>query len=681
MLLNGLANSLLSARVYYASKNGCVLDGVTDDTAAIQRMLNVAQLWPIHVILDGNTSVTHDNSGGITGAWGCLRMYTDTALENWGTMTMAADTNAPMLINANPTGGTITDQNITLIGGTYDHNAVLRWLNPDHSLFEYDVTQAHDVTVNGVNRWVRAMIFYGVKNLTIKGISITNNATFALNLVNVFDVNIDGCSIGTPQWPQPLDPFWASIGFENTLNSNTDGIHLNGPFARIHVSNCTLWGGDDPLALNVDDGNYDDTMGTPASFSPNVIIYGDGSEVQVESCNVWGGSFPRVLSGVSAIDNIEFSNNISHSGAINIAAFGCGRGNIGSLVFRNHKFDELSDQGGISLLLIQDYVRSLVLQGSVRSPISGSLNSSVMPISPNGFIENLILDLELMEDKYQNANCIISSQGHIENAQLRVLWKTPTGGFRSTDSIIKTMGNGSFGCVRLSPDSIGPALVGSGCNVADAATSFSGRLTQPASTTYADTTFSGSTGVDVRTIKPVYGNFLYCFNGAVTLDSSNRAVVTSADSSHIPTIQQNGGYPNVKTTVVGQFTTGNQISVLARASLVGYNDSTINKLTFVRVDVNATTVTISQQVCPGTNSEAAVITTLGTGSVSLTAGVNLTGVITTKGNQVSVQVNGGTTIGPFTITNADCLTNTGVGLSVNTGGTAKYTSLKVEAAP
>lgn len=214
-----------SGRVVYASQTGAKLDsnvctgGGTDDTRVLQAVLDQApKLGGLRLVVDGAALIRG------------LRVHANTSIEcpdaSCGFF-LAPQTNGPILKNAHPVmKGSRADRHITLLGGTYNQDCR---------------NQEHHVQRDGKEAWVFGLEFYGVEDLTIRGITIRNQRTFAMLMANWYRVTIDDVTIDLP---------------DRMHGQNQDGLHFWGPGQFLTIRNIAGTAGDDFLALAPDEVDH-----------------------------------------------------------------------------------------------------------------------------------------------------------------------------------------------------------------------------------------------------------------------------------------------------------------------------------------------------------------------------------------------------------------------------------------
>ena len=204
--------------------------GGTDDTAALQAVLDEAkdEAVGIRLIMDGAALV----SG--------LQVYSDTTIEclNRDCGFFQIDrSNRAIVTNGNWRDGwdnkTILDRNISLIGGTYNQNC----LHQEHNA-PYDGYIFMDSGEN--TRWVYALEFYGVENLTMRDMAVVDFRTFAVTVGCFRNVTIEDVWLDLPN---------------RMYAQNQDGFHFWGPGQFLTVRNVGGKVGDDFMNLGPDEAD------------------------------------------------------------------------------------------------------------------------------------------------------------------------------------------------------------------------------------------------------------------------------------------------------------------------------------------------------------------------------------------------------------------------------------------
>ena len=299
----------MPTKVIYASQTEAKLDsnvitgGGTDDTQALQKILDLAhEHGGVHLIMDGAALITG------------LVLHSNTTIECLNRACgfyLAGHANRSLIINANPTTEEIVDQNISLLGGTYNHNC----LHQAHHLPE-------GVHYSKEDALVVAIAFFGVENLLVRDVTLRNQRSFAFLITN-----------------------WQKVTMENIFleltdflhGENQDGIHVQGPGRFLVLKNIQGTTGDDFIALNADEEH----LGEKNFFHPCATM-GPISDVVVDTVMVNDAAqILRVLSRNSAVDRITVRNVSGNyrSFGFYLSAWdyrGKGhRGDFGSMLFEN----------------------------------------------------------------------------------------------------------------------------------------------------------------------------------------------------------------------------------------------------------------------------------------------------------------------------------------------------------
>lgn len=207
--------------------------GGTDDTDALQQVLDLAKdkSQGVHLIMDGAALVRG------------LRVYSNTTIECRSSACgfyLADHSDCPVIQNGNlrKEGQEIVDENITLLGGTYNQNCA----HQVHSI-AYDDDRGFypswnlpgfppsiDAVVN--HQWV------GVRRLTLRDVIIRDQRTYAMTLCNWEHVVIENMEIQLPG---------------RVHGQNQDGIHVFGPGRFLTIRNVSGCTSDDFIALAPDE--------------------------------------------------------------------------------------------------------------------------------------------------------------------------------------------------------------------------------------------------------------------------------------------------------------------------------------------------------------------------------------------------------------------------------------------
>ena len=205
----------LYASDYAKMDSNVILGGGTDDTEAIQAVLDKALEWGrLHLIVDGAALVKG------------LKVHSNTTIECMDKSCgfyLADHSDCAVLTNSNHTYNEIKTKNVTLIGGTYNHNCLhqahdVPSTNPDEACINMPEMYRQDET----RHWTIALEFIGVENLTVRDLVVRDQRTFAFTVGNFRHVYIE------------------NVFFEldnEILSGNQDGFHFWGPGQFLTVRN------------------------------------------------------------------------------------------------------------------------------------------------------------------------------------------------------------------------------------------------------------------------------------------------------------------------------------------------------------------------------------------------------------------------------------------------------------
>lgn len=226
----------MATRVVIASQAGVKLDsnvfsgGGTPDTECIQAILDTAKESPLYFVMDGAALVS-----GIV-------VHPNTTIycpdRNCGFFQMA-NSNRPLVTNANWSHADRKDKDITLDGGTYNQNC-REQVHDLSSIGQAPLRSSCDATDLEMD-WVMNMVFIGVERLTLKNLAIRDQRTFGLLCRNFKHVLMEDIAIELP----------------NKMHAeNQDGLHFWGPGQYLtlrHIHGCS---GDDFIALAPDEHDF-----------------------------------------------------------------------------------------------------------------------------------------------------------------------------------------------------------------------------------------------------------------------------------------------------------------------------------------------------------------------------------------------------------------------------------------
>ncbi|MCL1792587.1 MAG: hypothetical protein FWG34_01830 [Oscillospiraceae bacterium] len=253
-------------RLFYASRCGATLNsdvyggGGDDDTEILQSILDkAAVLGRVHLVLDGAARISKS-----------LKIHSNTTIEcpdkSCG-LFLSGGSNSSLVRNANFASGEseIADRNITLRGGVYNHNS-------PGQLHHREEKSEHQF----ISNWVFAMELYGVEHVLLQDVTIANQRTFAMLMMNFKYVAMENIHIDRRE----------RMDFQNQ-----DGLHFWGPGRFLTLRNIYGNVGDDFIALAPDEHDLKSSI-------EDVLIDGIHLEeadqgIRMLSCG--GGRLDRVV--------------------------------------------------------------------------------------------------------------------------------------------------------------------------------------------------------------------------------------------------------------------------------------------------------------------------------------------------------------------------------------------------
>lgn len=225
-------NTTIYASDYLKLDSDVYTGGGTDETELLQSLLDKATEWgQLRFVMDGAALV----SG--------LKVHSNTTIEcmNKGCGFYLKDgSNCAIVTNYNASYDEIKTRNITLIGGTYNHNC----LHQEHHI-NYVEENDDGVEVNA-STWTIAIEFYGIENLNVRDLTVCDQRTFAFTIGNFRHVNVENTYIELmneiPEGNQDGFHFWGPGQFLTMRNigGKTEDDFMNiGPDERDGVSSIT----------------------------------------------------------------------------------------------------------------------------------------------------------------------------------------------------------------------------------------------------------------------------------------------------------------------------------------------------------------------------------------------------------------------------------------------------------
>lgn len=205
--------------------------GGTDVTDQLQAILDMAESeGGLHLILDGAALV----SG--------LKLHSNTVIEcphkDCG-LYLKDNANRPLLRNADWSFQKRNTRNISVIGGTYNHNCAHQkhHVSPEEFAWPKDFAPSEGIE-EAYMHFVCLFEFYGVENFLIRDVVFRDQRSYTLTLGNFKNAIIENAAIEmvTQVWP-----------------SNQDGFHFFGPGQLLTMKNVRGKTGDDFINIAPDE--------------------------------------------------------------------------------------------------------------------------------------------------------------------------------------------------------------------------------------------------------------------------------------------------------------------------------------------------------------------------------------------------------------------------------------------
>jgi polygalacturonase len=284
------SNSGTGARIYNVRDYGAKGDGVALDTAALQAAIDACHkdeggtvLLPAGTFLTGtlelksNVTLHLSAAAKILGAADGKQYHAAEAIPLTGEWTIG-DGNVALIFAANA-------ENIAIEGqGTIDGQG---------AQFRPPTRGAQPPAGLTGNRRPHHLLFYQVRNLTVRDIFLSNGAYHSVRVAVCSRVKMDGVRI------------------HNRVNHNNDGFHFISS-QYVHVSNCDVQCQDDACALF---GSCKFVTVTNCSFSTRWSVFrfggGEAENITVSNCLIYDtfGCPIKLRCGPgSRYENMSFSN-------------------------------------------------------------------------------------------------------------------------------------------------------------------------------------------------------------------------------------------------------------------------------------------------------------------------------------------------------------------------------------
>ena len=238
-------------------------DGVADDTAAIQALLDSRRALVRLPAPSKHYLISKP-----------LRIYSNQTLQldRFAVIRLKDGSDCLMITNDDHERG---NENVALVGGVWDMH------NEGQSLCEYQKTRIWKGTYDPASYLGVLMRFNRVKRLTLRGLTLKDPVTFSTQLGNLTEFTIE------------------DITFDHNLKrTNMDGIHIHGNSRHGRITNLKGATNDDLIALNADDGGiYEMSRGPIEDVAVDGIWATDGYTAV------------RLLSAGSPIRRVRLANS------------------------------------------------------------------------------------------------------------------------------------------------------------------------------------------------------------------------------------------------------------------------------------------------------------------------------------------------------------------------------------
>ncbi|TLS53905.1 hypothetical protein FE782_00675 [Paenibacillus antri] len=386
--------------------------GGTNVTRQLQEVLDRAKSdGGVHLVMDGvalvSGLVVHSNT-----TIECLTKDCGFFLDD--------QSNCSIVINADRDKKSIKTRCISLLGGTYNHNAKNQLHHVPTDQRDLVFGSPGDLEyVDG--RMVMALEFYGVEYLTIKDITIRDQRSWAAVICNWRHVVVENVHIDLQ---------------EHMPGQNQDGLHFWGPGRFLTIKNLSGRTGDDILALapdeldresDITDVEVDGVYMDDADQGIRLLSRAKGRLDRVTIRNVYGtyksfgfyinpwfsdgyGSFGNIL-----IENVDLRQSEPNYHYTNPFLFRIG-GNIECLTLKNIRHHYPSDDRPIAEIGIPfvdkkkniekahgQHMNTIIIDGLTILE-EGSATANAEYIKVVGAVDNLVLK-NVMAVRKNDAPC------------------------------------------------------------------------------------------------------------------------------------------------------------------------------------------------------------------------------------------------------------------------------------
>ena len=425
-------SAIVKASEVGASLNSnLAMGGGHDDTLILQNVLDRAKSGhAVQLIIDGPALV----SG--------LNVYGHTTIEctAGAGLYLKDNANRAILRNGNRSRGKILDTNIVIRGCLLNGNRDNQRIGGPMTLGRYSPLEEDEKTPQS------GIQFFGVQHLALEDLSLIHIRSFGIWIANAKYIHLDKISVDTGLPPYPYAGSLAEQQAYVNKGVNDDGIHFNGPIQYLLAERLKLRTIDDALALNANDGSYDD-MTLKDELGPYV---GQGPITDVTIRDVTfmeSHEGIRLLSRDQKIDRVLFENlkGSVQERVVLLSHFVTTQhtGDYGSLTFKNVAVKPIA---GPEYLETYPWLRDFFLKGpnhwdvvedakrpifSLNSPIKNLVLTNVFVkvvdkrplvwVGPDAAINNFSADIDV-DDPAGNA-IPVELVGHVKHFDFHLNWR------------------------------------------------------------------------------------------------------------------------------------------------------------------------------------------------------------------------------------------------------------------
>jgi hypothetical protein len=404
--------------------------GGTDDTAALQKLLDVAKAGrAVHLVIDGPALV----SG--------LNVYGRTNIEctAGGGFYLKDNSDRALLRNAHRSRGAVSDEHIVLRGCFLNGNrsGQRRTFGPP-----FGDRQEADGTLKST------LQLYGVNHLTVERVFLWNCRVFCAQVANAKFIAIRDFTADAnfPPYPETANSAAQREYLDAIPRSFIDGLHFHGPIQYLTMDGLKLRTEDDAISLTANEFKDDITIDNP--LGPYV---GQGPITDVIISNVIlmdALQGIRLLSSTERIDRVVISNvtgTVRHRMAIISPFVAASRGNVGSVSFSHIHVDQLragnwhelypdwyhddskkseawdrDEEGEAPIFSLNGNIESLLLNDVVTKAINPR---PIIRVGRTSRINLMSVELSVSDPKAQAIPLKLSAGSHIERLNLSLDWQ------------------------------------------------------------------------------------------------------------------------------------------------------------------------------------------------------------------------------------------------------------------